>query len=273
MTSARDPTLLAVAHGTRDSKDLAPLSRLMDRVRALAPQLRVEWAYVDHASPSVTRSLTALAEAGTPTAVVPLLLSAGAHSKGDIPGAIQQVRAAHPQWIVSYGRPLGPHPLLIAALDRLLAEAGAGPATAVVLVAAGSADPDTNADVAKMARLLWEWRRGGGPVEAAYATATTPTVREAVERLRRLGHDDIAIAPYFLSPGRLPAAAGRPGVRVAGMLADTDEVARLVLERYGESVAGDLRMNCDVCRYRTPWPGREADVGAAQAPHPHPADG
>lgn len=273
MTTAADPALLAVAHGTRDPANLAPLATLMDRVRALAPSLRVELAYVDHAAPSVAGTLTALAETGTPTAVVPLLLSAGGHSKGDIPGAIQQARAAHPGWLVSYGRPLGPHPLLIAGLDRLLREAGAAPATAVVLVAAGSADPDANADVAKMARLLWEWRRGGGPVEAAYATATTPTVPEALDRLRRLGHDDIAIAPYFLAPGRLPAAAEQPGVTVAGLIGDTDEVARLVLERYAEAVAGDLRMNCDVCRYRTPWPGREADVGAAQAPHPHPADG
>lgn len=271
--TAGDPALLAVAHGTRDSKDLVPLAQLMARVRALVPQLRVELAYVDHASPSVATALAGLATATVPTAVVPLLLSAGGHSKGDIPGAIQQARAAHPQWVVSYGRPLGPHPLLVSALDRLLQEAGAGAETAVVLVAAGSADPDGNADVAKMARLLWEWRRGGGPVEAAYAAATTPTVPEAVDRLRRLGHDDIAIAPYFLAPGRLPAAAEQSGVTVAGILADTDEVARLVLERYAEAVAGDLRMNCDVCRYRTPWPGRGADVGAAQTPHRHPADG
>jgi len=267
-----DPALLAVAHGTRDSTDLMPLARLMDRVRALAPQLRVDLAYVDHASPSVASALGGLASAAVPTAVVPLLLSAGAHSKGDLPGAIQQARAGHPQWVVSYGRPLGPHPLLLAALARLLHEAGAGPKTAVVLVAVGSADPDANADVAKMARLLWEWRGGGGPVDAAYAAATTPTVPEAIGRLRRLGHDDIAVAPYFLAPGRLPAAAVQPGVTVAGVLGDTDEVARLVLERYAEAVAGDLRMNCDVCRYRTPWPGREADVGAAQTPHRHPAD-
>ena len=271
MTAAR-PALLAVAHGTRDPRDLAALAKLIDRVRGLAPRLRVELAYVDHAAPSVSSALAGLAATTAPTAVVPLLLSVGAHSKGDIPGAIQRARADHPGWIVSYGRPLGPHPLLVTALDRLLAEAGARRGTAVVLVAAGSADPDANADVAKMARLLWEWRGGGGPVEAAYAGATTPTVPEAIARLRRLGHDDIAVAPYFLAPGRLPSATEQPGVTVAGVLGDTDEVARLLLDRYAEAVAGDLRMGCDVCRYRTPWPGREADVGAPQQPHPHPAD-
>lgn len=270
--TAAGPGLLAVAHGTRNPADLAPLHRLIERVRGLAPQLPVELAYVDHAAPSVASALATLSTAATPTAVVPLLLTAGAHSKGDIPGAIQQARDTHPDWIVSYGRPLGPHPLLVAALDRQLRMAGAGAATAVVLVAAGSADADANADVAKLARLLWEWRGGGGPVEAAYATATIPTPAQAIERLRRLGHHDIAIAPYFLAPGRLPAVTAQPGVTVAGVLGDTDEVARLVLERYAETVTGDLRMNCDVCRYRAPWPGRKADVGAPQRPHAHPAD-
>lgn len=267
------PALLAVAHGTRDLEDLATLANLIARVRALAPHLRVELAYVDHAAPSVSSALAGLAAAGLPTAVIPLLLTVGAHSKGDVPGAIQQARAEHRSWVVSYGRPLGPHPLLVAALDRRLRECGAQPGTAVVVVAAGSADPDANADVAKIARLLWQWRGGHGPVEAAYAGATRPTVPEAVDRLHRLGYRDVAVAPYFLAPGRLPAAADQPGVTVAEVLGDTDEVARLLLERYAEAVAGDLRMNCDVCRYRTPWPGREADVGAVQLPHPHPADG
>jgi sirohydrochlorin cobaltochelatase len=139
-------------------------------------------------------------------------------------------------------------------------------------VAAGSADPDANADVAKMARLLWEWRGGGGAVEAAFASATRPTLEEAIDRLGRLGYAEVTVAPYFLAPGRLPLSTGSAGVRVAALLADTDEVARLVLERYAEAVAGDLRMNCDVCRYRVAWPGRRNVVGAAQQAHEHPAD-
>ncbi len=267
------PVLLAVAHGTRDPAGVATLDALLARLRALEPALRVELAYVDHVAPSVTRALGELAATGRPTAVVPLLLTAASHSKGDVAAAIQGARAEHPGWPVTYGRPLGPHPLLLAALDRRLAEAGATPVTAIVLLAAGSADPDANAEVARTARLLWEWRGGGAPVEAAYASATAPDVTVAVDRLRRLGHDDIAVAPYFLAPGWLPSAALLPGVAVAGVLGDTDEVARLVLDRYAEAVTGDLRMNCDVCRYRVPWPGREGSVGAPQRPHDHPADG
>lgn len=266
------PALLAVAHGTADPAGAAVLAALISRVRALEPDLHVALAFVDHLAPSVTAALDGLARAGEPTAVVPLLLSAASHSKTDVAAAVQGARAEHPGWQVSYGRPLGPHPLLLAALDGRLRAVGALAVTAVVLVAAGSADPDANADVVKVARLLWEWRGGGGPVEAAFATATAPTLDEVLDRLRRLGHDDFAVAPYFLAPGRLPPVSSPDGVRVATVLGDTDEVARLVLERYAEAVTGDLRMNCDVCRYRMPWPGRPPVVGAPQRPHPHPDD-
>ncbi len=276
VTGSDRPTLLAVAHGTRDPAGAAILDALIERVRAFDPQLIVHLAYVDHLAPSVTQALTALAGSAVATVVVPLLLSAASHSKGDLAAAVQGARAEHPGRPVAYGRPLGPHPLLLAALERQLRAAGADATSAVVLLAAGSADPDANADVAKVARLLWEWRGGGvadGVVEVAYASATAPSVGQVLDRLHRLGHADVVVAPYFLAPGRLPSVAAMPGVRVAAVLGDTDEVARLVLERYAEALAGDLRMNCDVCRYRVPWPGRPEVVGAPQRPHAHPADG
>ena len=36
-----------------------------------------------------------------------------------------------------------------------------------------------------------------------------------------------------------------------------DRIAQLVLERYREALAGDARMNCDLCVYRHPLPGYE----------------
>jgi sirohydrochlorin cobaltochelatase len=270
------PVLLAVAHGTAHRAGIAELETLRDRVRALAPGLPVRLAYVDHEPPSVNRALAELAEAGTAVAAVPLLLTAASHSKGDIAGSVRVARSAHPGFRVVYGRPLGADPLLLSTVSDRLAAIGSSPSTAIVLTSAGAADPDANAEVYRVARLLWEHRGGTAPVEVAYASATTPTVTEAVERLRLLGHDDIAVAPYFLAPGRLPsavAAAGRAaGARVAGVLGAHDNVARLLLARYAEALGGSVAMNCDTCLYRSPWPGREDKVGAAQWPHTHPAD-
>jgi sirohydrochlorin cobaltochelatase len=270
------PVLLVVAHGTAERAGIASLDALTDRIRALAPGLRVVLSYVDHEPPSVSGALASLASEGVPVVALPLLLVAASHSKSDIAGALRETRAAHPGFRAAYGRPLGAHPLLLDVLASRIADAGAGPDTAVLLVSAGSADPDANAEIPRIARLLWERRGVAAPVEVAYASATSPTVPEALERLRRLGHTDVVVAPYFLAPGRFTAAvaadAEAGGARMAEVLGAHPGVAGAVLARYGEAIAGDIRMNCDVCMYRVPWPGKEARVGAPQRAHTHPAD-
>ena len=56
--------------------------------------------------------------------MLPLLLTAAYHSGTDIPGLLAEAQAAQPALRISYGAPLGPHPALLRALDRRLAEAG-----------------------------------------------------------------------------------------------------------------------------------------------------
>ena len=112
------------------------------------PGLDARTAYLGHGPPSVTQVLGALA--GTTPAtrravVLPLLLTAAYHSETDLPALIADASRARPGMDIGYGRPLGPHPLLLRALDRRLAESGgpAGPPdeVAVVLAAAGIRGP------------------------------------------------------------------------------------------------------------------------------------
>lgn len=270
--SVTGPLLLAVAHGSRDPAAAAAHDALVDRIRWTAPDVEVGLAYLDHADPPVLTALRDCAEAGRDAVVVPLLLAPASHARGDIPAAIRAARRGGVRF--SYARVLGPHPLLLRAIESRLVAAGVPGSAALVLAAAGSADPDANAEVARVARLLWEWRGGVAPVEPAFVSATTPGVPEMVERLRLLGHEQIAVVSYFLAPGRLPgrAAAGAGDLVSTEPLADTAEVARLVLERYAEAAAGLAAANCDTCVYRAPWPGHEHRVGAAQRIHPHPSD-
>jgi sirohydrochlorin cobaltochelatase len=91
------------------------------------------------------------------------------------------------------------------------------------------------------------------------------------------------VLPYFLFTGVLPrrvaeqahrwAAGHLPvSVAVAEVIGDCDPLAALVVERYHEALAGDIRMNCDTCVYRIALPGHHHRVGAAQTPHTHPHD-
>lgn len=151
---------------------------------------------------------------------------------------LDRVRESCPWLGVRYGATLGPHPLLLAALERRLAEAGAaaGPDTALVLASAGSSDPAANAVIARMAQAL-AWRAPWRAVVPAYASAAAPAPGHAVARLREAGARRVAVAGYLLAPGffsdRVADQAFAAGAAaVAPALGDVPELAEVVLRRY-----------------------------------------
>jgi sirohydrochlorin cobaltochelatase len=285
--SARTPrhALLIVGHGTTDDDGVEQFGELVSAVRKQAV-LPVEGGFLELASPPIQDAVKLLvADGHTTVDVVPLVLVAAGHSKGDIPAALERERLRHPGVSFRYGRPLGPHPLLLADLtDRLAAVVApeAWPDTAVVLVGRGATDPDANAEVAKVARLFLEGR-GLGTVETSFVSLAEPGVPAALDRAERLGFKRIVVLPYFLFAGVLPDrirsqaqawAAKHPDHEVlsAGLIGPSQRLAELVLERWRELQTQDIRMNCDTCAYRVLIPGFEGKRGMPQTPHDHPDD-
>jgi sirohydrochlorin cobaltochelatase len=274
--------LLIAGHGTTDPEGAQQFRAFVHRVgtRVGVP---VAGGFIELSRPPLTEAVTSLVDTGARRlAAVPLMLVAAGHAKGDIPAALARERLRHPGLAVAYGRPLGPHPTVLALLRERLAEAGADRDTTVLLVGRGSTDPDANAEVAKLARLLAE-TTGVAGVEYAFVSLAPPDTAAALERCRLLGARHVVVLPYFLFTGVLPRrvaghardwAGAHPGVRVrtADVLGDCDPLADLVVERYHEALTGDIRMNCDSCLYRVALPGHGHRVGAAQAPHDHPDD-
>jgi len=271
--------LLGVAHGSKDPASQEVVRDLLARTAARRPGLRTEAAFVDNASPSIRASFASLAAEGVDDVVVlPLLLTPASHSKTDVAASVRAGRIAHPRMRLRYGRPLGPHPVLVDVLARRLSEAGASPDDPVVLVAGGALDPDANAAVASTARLLFEGRSWPS-VDIAFASTARPSVPEALGRLRAQGVTRVAVARYFLGPGFLPRLVEKQARAVEGLevvvsesLGASDGLAGLLAGRFDEVLGGDIRMNCDACLYRIALPGRESAVGAPQEPHTHPDD-
>lgn len=287
MTDGR--ALLVVGHGTRSAAGVAEFRAFIERLRrrAEAPYPAVAGGFIELSDPPVDESVGELVSKGhRELAAVPLVLVAAGHGKGDIPAALGREQVRHPGMTYRYARPLGPHPTLLQIVERRVERVLGGAdraATHVLLVGRGSTDPDANAEIVKVARLLWEGRGYAG-VEASFVSLAEPGVPAGLERLRRLGAERVVVAPYFLFPGVLPdRITGQAGefaavhpelaVAVAGVIGDCDELADLVLERYREAIAGDIRMNCDTCIYRVAMPGFDERVGQPQRPHHHPADG
>ena len=67
----------------------------------------------------------------------------------------------------------------------------------VILATGGGANPASNADVARLARLVYE-AHGFGDVTCAFVGLTTPGVAEVIARAARLGASGIVVVPHLL---------------------------------------------------------------------------
>ena len=251
------PSLVAIAHGSRDPRAGATIAELLAAARTRAAArglagLEARGAFLGHAPPAPLQVLSALA--GDPggerdVVVLPLLLTAAYHSGTDIPGVLAEATAGLPGLRIRYGEPLGPHPGLVRALERRLAEAGHDPGgdrsgTAVVLASAGSSQPSAGAAIAAMASG-WQAGRGWLAVRPAYASAASPTPAEAVADLRRGGAERVVVASYLLAPGlfadRIRESSLAAGAAaVSAPLGAAPEVADVLLDRYLLAAAGGL---------------------------------
>jgi sirohydrochlorin ferrochelatase len=199
----------------------------------------VTTAYLDHAGPRPDEELARLqADGHERVTIVPLLLTSAYHGRIDLPAVVAKARAEGVHLPVAISDVLGPvdghvPDLLLAGLQRRLVQTRT-PFDALVLAAAGTRDQAARATVELSARALGH--RLGVPCLPAYASASAPTAGEAVATLRHGGAGAVAVAAYFLAPGRLYDAAvesahAAGAVAAARPLGAAPELARLVLDR------------------------------------------
>lgn len=284
----RPQPLLVVGHGTAEESGIRQFRAFLRRLELrMSPSgVDVAGGFIELSAPGVGEAWSRLVERSHRRLVaVPLVLVAAGHHKGDIPAALEREARRNPGTSYVFGRPLGPHPLLLTLLAERIESVlprDQWADAAVVLVGRGSTDPDANAEACKVSRLLQEVG-GFAMVETAFVSLTPPDVPAGLDRARRLGASRIVVAPYFLFDGVLPRRVVRQAheyaqstmdieVLVAEYLGDCAGLADLVIERYHEALHGDIRMNCDTCAHRVLLPGFEHKLGAPQLPHHHPDD-
>jgi sirohydrochlorin ferrochelatase len=234
------PALVALAHGSRDPRSAQTVKSLVEEVRTMRPDLRIEPAFLDLSKPSFPQVVDRLVRAGfDEVVVVPLLLTEAYHAKVDVPRAIAEATERHQGLRIRGTDVLGLEPVFLEVLDRrlrsALSDARVRELDALVLAAAGSSDQLANQAVTRLARLWGSRHRL--PTVAAYASAAPPATGEAVRQFRAEGRRHIAVGSLFLAPGTLPDRAAELALE-AGAVAVSDplgadpEVARTVLARY-----------------------------------------
>jgi sirohydrochlorin ferrochelatase len=113
------PSLLIIAHGSRRAASNDEVRALADAVRAQPGQAydHIEAAFLELAEPGIPEGLSALAAQGaTEIIAFPYFLAAGTHVAQDIPDAIAEFAAAHPDVKVRLTQHLGASAILPAAI-------------------------------------------------------------------------------------------------------------------------------------------------------------
>jgi sirohydrochlorin ferrochelatase len=230
--------LVLVAHGSRDPRAERSTLALTRAVRSRG-RGRVDAAFLDFSRPRLTDVLARSRRA----VVVPLLLTAAYHGRVDVPSEIARARAAAPV-DVRLAEVLGPVggavpdrdalSAVVAALTLRLDEAGARNADGIVLAAAGSRDPSALDTVSLVADALGA--AVGRPCRPGYASGTGPAAGAEVAALAAAGARRIAVASYFLAPGRLYDRAVEQARRAgatsaAAPLGDAPQLVDLILGR------------------------------------------
>lgn len=235
MSILRHPALVLTAHGSADPRSAEVTHAVAEQIRRLRPWLDVRVAFCERSEPNLG---DVLANLDRPGLVTPLLLASAYHARVDIPGMIVEANVP-----VRQADTLGEDSRLVGVLDQRIAELGLdrGPDTGVLVVAVGSSHAAANARTATVASALSE--HGWARVEIAYAT-TEPSVADGIAALRRSGASRIALAPWFIAPGRITDrvsnVAAEHGVAMAEPLGSHPLLAQTVLDRFDAAVAEPL---------------------------------
>lgn len=286
--------VMICGHGSRSQAAVDEFAILAEKLPAYLPDnWAVDYGYLEFANPVIRVGLDNLREQGCDRILaVPGMLFAAMHAKNDIPTVLNTYAQKHGVNL-TYGRELGVDPKMIAAAGDRVSEAVdaankehgemALEDTALVVIGRGASDPDANANVSKIARMLWEGM-GFGWCEVGYSGVTFPLVEPTLDHVAKLGYKRVIVFPYFLFTGILidriygftdKCADKYPDLQFikAPYLNDHPQVLETFAERITEQVGEIIPPTCGTCKYRTQVLGFEAEVGAVQESHHHHVEG
>ena len=277
--------VMICGHGSRSTVAVDEFHGVSRHLRRRLPQYDVESGFLEFARPVIRDGLEALKARGAQRIVcLPGMLFAAGHVKNDLPSEINAFARENPAIAVTFGRELAIDTKLLRAAAARIAAAEAAcehkverKETLLMVVGRGTNDPDANANISKVARMLWEGM-GFGWAEVCYSGVAYPLVDAGLDHAVRLGYRRIIVFPYFLFTGILvdriyshadACQAAHPDVEIvkAEYLNDHPLVIDTFVERLDEALRGANLMNCLLCKYREQVLGYEVDQGAPQVGH------
>ena len=282
----QNPAILLCGSDGTDAAQVAALNALAADLSSY-PTIGSVFAASIGGTPAITDGLTTLAADGAKQIIcLPVTPFLADTMKTTLPVEIRTFAEKHPDIDVTLGRDPGIDPRILRAAEGRLKTAlptleGDAVNAVLMVVGPGTFEPEANAGIAKMTRMIWEGV-GFAWAEVSYADTAFPNVAKGLETATRLGYQHIVILPYLLSAGaqleKINAAVSsartqHPNLQFtqADPLGAHPEVIAVLIERIAEALEGGNAnaMNCQLCTYREQVLGLESPTHEHRHDHGH----
>ncbi len=219
MTKLKESILL-IGHGSRNATGNQQIQEFTQNLQQKCPQWNIDVCYIELADYLLDAGLQDAADKSDKVIVVPLILNAAGHVKEEIPEYIDAARKKNPDTRFVYASHIGTDELILNIMNRYLKKQMSRLAmpdpknTGVIVLARGSSDAQANAEMAKMARLIFEDNEHE-LVELAFTGVCYPRLETVVQRQVKLGMKQVVILPYYLFDGILLERIDRQVQRIS----------------------------------------------------------
>lgn len=275
--------ILICGHGSRDKEGTDGFREMVAKLQLRYADRVVDYGFLEFAHPVYAAAVERLYQQGVrEITALPAILFAGGHAKNDIPYEMNMLQRQYPGLKITMGRHLGISASLLQLSQQRIQQAEAAQPlitreeSCLLVVGRGTSDPDANADVAKLTRMLWEGM-GFGFGTTAYIGVTKPLLKDSLPLLEQLPFKRVVVLPVFLFTGILlkriyeqvqaqQAVSDKQFICTVAYGSD-ELLLQAIDERLTEAEHGSPNMNCQLCKYRTQIVGFEEELGAVQQGH------
>ncbi len=262
--------LLMIGHGTRDQNGREVFMEFVETYQKLDQSRPVIPCFLELTQPTIAQGVDFCVQKGyNEISALPILLFAARHNKFDVTNELDRTRLKYPQVKFHYGRHFGINPSILNLWQQRLTNLDTAEynpqkisreQTVLLFVGRGSSDPDANGDVAKFARILWEGS-DYQTVETCFIGISHPRLEEGFRRALLYQPKRIIVLPYFLFMGALMKKIFRitqeyqelhQNIQIDCLpeMGIQPELFQLIREREIETQLGEVKMNCEMCKFR-----------------------
>ncbi len=207
---SKDFAICAIGHGSRDQDGYLEFISFMEKLISRDPLRVIEHGFLELRQPTIAEAMAKLIAKDIKNIVLlPIVLTAGAHTQFDIPGEAGKVSEKYPELNIQYEPPAGLHSKIKeVCVDRIESAENKSHRkfsrheTLLLIVGSGSKYAEANSSALTLSSILKEEMKFG-QTATCFANHTDPLFKETLHWALSTEFRRILILPYFLFTGVL----------------------------------------------------------------------